>query len=431
MSQEKPYSPNISIDPLISIDPRTVNPFKLPDDLGWVEELGKSREVVQEISHDDKKSQAVLTRLSDITSRAVSWLWHERIALGKLTIISGDPGLGKSLLTATMAAIVSKGGSWPLEETPCPIGSVVLLSAEDDPADTIKPRLEAVSADCERIHILQAIKDIDSAGNPTERMFSLKRDIALLEDLLLSLPDCRLIVIDPISAYLEGADSHKNSDVRGLLAPLAKFASNHNVAVVLVQHLNKNSGGSAMYRSMGSVAFVAAVRAAYVVIKDQNDPERRLVMPVKNNLATDNTGLAYSVHNADNGAPVIAWENEAITITADEALTPLDSNVEKTDTDWAIDFLEGELSDGPVPVAEINKSAKQVGVSPKCLRRAAEKLGIKRKKDGFNKGWVWSLPRHEDAQEYEDAHLQNEGILGAEGHLRKEIGDLIVKEGLV
>jgi putative DNA primase/helicase len=175
------------------------------------------------------KSEAILTRLSDISPQPISWLWPGRIALGKLTLITGDPGLGKSLLTAAIAATVSKGYVWPLGDEAAPIGDAILLSAED----TIRPRLDAAEADCNRIHILQAIRGVDADGNPTERIFSLKRDIAVLKDLLPTLPDCRVIFIDPISAYLEGADSHNNTDVRGLLAPLAKLAADHGIASVV------------------------------------------------------------------------------------------------------------------------------------------------------------------------------------------------------
>ena len=371
----------------------------------------------EEIVVSDNGIGAVTLCMADVKSEPISWLWPGRIALGKLTLIAGDPGLGKSLLTATMAATVSKGYVWPLEDTASPIGSVVLLSAEDDPADTIKPRLDAAEADSNRIHVVRAIRGVDIDSKPNERTFSLKRDLPILEELLRSLLDCKLIVIDPISAYLEGADSHNNTDIRGLLAPLAKLASDHHVAIVLVQHLNKSSGGSAMYRPTGSVAFIAAARAAYIVTKDQQNPNRRLVMPVKNNLAKDNTGLAYSVIEAENGAPVLVWEKEAVTMTADEALAPSDSSEEKTDTDWAIDFLEDELVTQGLSAVEVHKRAKEAGISKKSLRRAQDKLGIKPKKAGFNQGWIWSLPGHEESQQYEDAPLGNEGIFGDTGNL--------------
>ena len=280
----------------------------------------------------ENSTQAIVVRLSDIQSEPISWLWQGRIALGKLTLIVGDPGLGKSLLTATLAAIVSKGYSFPVDNTKAPMGDVVLLSAEDDAADTIKPRLEAAEADCARIHILKAVQEVDDAGKQTERMFSLKNDIAILEKLLPSIPDCCLLIIDPISAYLNDTDSHNNSDIRGLLAPLAALATRYKIAIIAVSHLNKGSGGNALYRAMGSLAFVAAARAAYVVTKDEHNPQRRLFLPVKNNLAQDTTGLAYTVVTAPNGAPVMAWEPDPIVITADEALVPIEPNEEHTAT---------------------------------------------------------------------------------------------------
>ncbi|HEY4505902.1 MAG TPA: AAA family ATPase [Candidatus Paceibacterota bacterium] len=366
----------------------------------------------------ENSTQAIVVRLSDIQSEPISWLWQGRIALGKLTLIVGDPGLGKSLLTATLAAIVSKGYSFPVDNTKAPMGDVVLLSAEDDAADTIKPRLEAAEADCARIHILKAVQEVDDAGKQTERMFSLKNDIAILEKLLPSIPDCCLLIIDPISAYLNDTDSHNNSDIRGLLAPLAALATRYKIAIIAVSHLNKGSGGNALYRAMGSLAFVAAARAAYVVTKDEHNPQRRLFLPVKNNLAQDTTGLAYTVVTAPNGAPVMAWEPDPIVITADEALVPIEPNEEHTATDEAISFLRDILSSGSTVASQVQKEARQAGISEKSLRRGREKLGIKPKKSAFNGGWEWSLT--EDAPSSQDAHPETEGTLGGVGHLRGE-----------
>lgn len=380
-------------------------------------EIGSRIKNPSERKSPTRKGELLSTCMADVQPEPISWLWPGRIALGKLTLIAGDPGLGKSLLTATMAATISKGYTWPLQESPAQIGSVVLLSAEDDPADTIRPRLDAAEADCKRIHILHAIRDADEEGNPIQRMFSFKRDLSVLEEFLPTLPDCRLLIIDPISAYLDGTDSHKNTDVRGLLAPLAELASRNKVAIVLVQHLNKSNGGSAMYRAIGSVAFVAAARAAYIVTKDQNNPERRLVMPIKNNLAQDITGLAYSVITAGNGAPVITWESEPVTITADEALASSNIDEEKSETDWAIDFLQDFLASEPKKVSEVSKEAKEAGIKEKPLRRAREKLGVITRKSTYLGGWVWELSKVEDAQSSEDALSKRVGILGIGGHL--------------
>lgn len=355
------------------------------------------------------KRQAVITCFADIEPEPISWLWPNRIALGKLTLIAGDPGLGKSLLTAAMAATVSKGYPWPVDKTPSPIGDVLVLSAEDDAADTLRPRLDAAGADCQRIHILQSVQDVDDQGKSLERMFSFKRDLSVLEQVLPIMTDCRLLVIDPVSAYLDGTDSHKNADIRGLLAPLAALAARCKIAVVLIQHLNKNGGGSAIYRPMGSLAFIAAARAAFIVTKDSQNPERRLLISAKNNIAKDSTGLAYSVITADNNAPVIVWEQDPVVITADEALAIPKPDEERTATDDAVDFLQNFLPGRSVKVSEVQKEAREAGITEKSLRRAREKLGIKPKKSDFTGGWEWMLP--EDAQSSQDALFPSEGIL--------------------
>ena len=366
-----------------------------------------------------KKGKAIVKCFADIQSVPISWLWHGRIALGKLTMLAGDPGLGKSLVTATLAAHVSKGYAWPVDQSVPPTGDIILISAEDDPADTIKPRLEAAGADCTRIHVVEAIQEeiVDAESESTQHMFSFKRDIATLGDLLSSLPNCRLVIIDPISAYLDSADSNNNSDIRGLLAPLSELASKHKVAIVLVSHLNKNSGGNASYRVMGSLAFTAAVRTAYIVTKDKENPERRLLMPLKNNIAKDKTGLAYSIVEAENGQPVIAWESEPVEITTEEALAFSQSAEQHTATDEAVNFLIDLLAEGPAKADEAIKEAQRIGITSKPLRDARGKLGIKSKKsssfkDGF---WEWKLP--EGALNTEDAQPKEVGALEQARHL--------------
>lgn len=362
------------------------------------------------------KRKAVLTCFSDIQPEKIEWLWPGKIALGKLTIISGDPGLGKSLLSTGIAANVSRGFPWPIDKTSAPLGDVILLSAEDDPADTIRPRLDAAKADCSRIHILKAIEEIDSLGQKIQSTFSFRRDIKTLEEMIETLPKCKLIIIDPVSAYLDGTDGNSNSDIRGLLAPLSELAGKYKVAVLLVSHLNKGgNGGSAIYRTMGSLAFTAAVRAAYIVTKDADNPERRLWMPVKNNISKDYSGLAYTVVEAENGTAMLMWESNPVTMTADEALTSTKSNDEKTEIDWAIEFLNDILCQGPVDTVKAFAEAKKMKISDKTLQRAVKKIGVKTKKKGFRDGWEWSLPSIEDA---EGTHPIGEGILVDDGHLR-------------
>jgi putative DNA primase/helicase len=368
-------------------------------------------------SKEIKKGQAVTRRLSDITSVPISWLWEGRIALGKLTMIVGDPGLGKSLVTTNLATKVSKGYLWPVDQSKAPIGNIIIISAEDDPADTIKPRLEAAEADCDRIHIMEAIREENTEGVHTERMFSLERDIEALEEKLSEIKDCRLIIIDPISAYLGKADSNKNSDIRGLLAPLSKLAEKHKVAIVVVSHLNKNTKESSIYRTTGSLAFIAAVRTAYIVTKDKENPERRLFLPIKNNIAKDNNGFAYTIGEGNNFSPVIEWEQNFVEQTADEAMIPPATREERTETEDAIDFLRYILGNGSMKANEVKAQAKQVGIKDKALRCARQKLGIKPYKTSFKDGfWVWRLP--EGALVGEEAMPKGEGAFDPKGHLR-------------
>ena len=342
---------------------------------------------------------AKTVRVSSVTAQPIKWLWPSRMALGKVTMVAGHPGLGKSQLSVFMAAKVSTGGLWPAGEGRAPKGSVLMLSAEDDVADTIRPRLEAAGADIDRVHVLTAVQD---AG--TIRAFNLARDLVTLEAELTRIGDVKLIIIDPLTAYLGGTDTHKTADVRALLAPVSDLAAKHGVAIVAISHLNKGGTGEAMGRITGSLAFVAAARAAFLVQKDAEDAKRRLFLPVKNNLGTDDTGLAFRIVEKDVGngirAPAIEWEDERVTISADEALAAASANEgeEGNALCEAVEFLEKILADGPVPQKTINSDAKGNGVSERTLKRAKSKLRVVARKIGMDGGWTWGLPPAEEGQ---------------------------------
>ncbi len=255
------------------------------------------------------RSQPVVTRLADVEPQAVEWLWPGRVAIGKLTLLAGDPGLGKSFVTLDMASRVSRGAAWPDDSSASqPAGGVVLISAEDDLADTIRPRLDVHHADVSKIVALEAVTFSDALGN-VRREVDLTTDLGHIECAIDAAGDCRLVVIDPVSAFLGGTDSHKNAEVRSVLARLSDLAEQKRVAVVAVTHLRKGEG-AAIYRAMGSLAFVAAARAAWAVVKDQDDPQKRLLLPMKNNLAPDVDGLAYRIEASDWGdSPSVSIEN--------------------------------------------------------------------------------------------------------------------------
>src|SRR5262249_44074013 len=157
---------------------------------------------------------------SDIVERKLCWLWPGRIPLGKFTLFAGDPGLGKSAATIDIAARVTRGTSWPDGAPNDQPGSVIILSAEDDDEDTIRPRLRVAGANLDKVHILQAVRHAKTDGDTTLDHFSLATDVAALRDAVVSLEDVRLVIIDPISAYLGNTDSHVNARVRGIIAPL-------------------------------------------------------------------------------------------------------------------------------------------------------------------------------------------------------------------
>ena len=179
--------------------------------------------------------------LSTIETTEVRWLWPNRIPLGRLTLIVGRPGACKSFFTMELTAHVSTGSKFP-DGSLCPSGSVLIVSAEDDPADTIRPRLDAAEADVTRVHILSAIQYTASDGKKEERAFTLA-DMPMLEAALAGLPDCRLVIIDPIGSFLGGGvDAHRDNEVRSILGPLAALAAKYNVAVVMVSSARKGSG---------------------------------------------------------------------------------------------------------------------------------------------------------------------------------------------
>lgn len=355
-----------------------------------------SIEAAQQVQMSDT-APVVFRRLSDVQAQSIRWLWPGRFARGKVSMIAGNPGLGKSQVTASLAAIVTSGGPWPVDGGRCERGSVIFLSAEDDAADTIKPRLLAAGADTDRCYILDAVKDRDADGAARLRSFNLQSDLDRLAALLERIGDVAVVVIDPISAYLGGTDSHKNAEVRAVLAPLAELAARHGVAVVCVSHLNKAGGNEALMRVTGSLAFVAAARAAYVVARDKNDPQRRLFLPLKNNIGNDQAGLAFKVESSelDGGIQTsrVMWDSEAVTVTADEAMRPAETDDERSQRDEITDWLQDLLYPGRMKSQEVQSKAKQAGFAWRTVQRAAKESGVMMKREGFGPDTVtyWSL----------------------------------------
>ena len=354
-----------------------------------------------------KKPRLVTVRASDIQPEKIQWLWPNRLAVGKISLIAGNPGLGKSQLTVHIAAQVTTGGRWPNGEGEAPYGSVVILSAEDDPADTLVPRLIAAGADLSRVHIVEAMK-VPMGNSELERQFNLADDIQVLCDALDQIGDVRVVVIDPVTAYLgtgKSVDSHKNSEVRAALAPLQARAAKLEFAAIGVSHLNKGGGTEALMRVLGSLAFVAAARVAFLVVGDK-DTDRSLFIPMKNNIGAKRPGLGFRVVSQiiadDIETSCIEWDADEVTTSADEALAAAagrggDGDTAQSSVPEAMNFLRDVLSEGPVAAKSVQQQAKEAGISKATLRRAQKLLGVKAHHDGKGgdngKGaWVWEMP---------------------------------------
>ncbi len=348
----------------------------------------------------------VMTCLADVEPRDVDWLWPKRIAIGKITMLAGDPGLGKRFCSLDIAARVSAGLPWPdLPDSLQQPGGVIILSAEDALDDTIRPRLDAAGADPSRIYAIEAVREFDpNTGKPRQRGFNLAEDMENLGQALQQMKDCRLIVIDPISAYIGDSNSHNNAEVRALLTPLTGLAEKYRVAVLAISHLNKGAG-EAMYRIMGSLAFIAAARAGYAVFKDRDDEtgQRRLVLPIKNNLGDDETGLAYSItETVGNAQPHIEWEPNVVNIPVEDAINidkPRDKNPPSpeqkaqnaTQLEEAVDWLKSYLADGEKPAQEVLEAARKDGLAKRTVERAKLPAGVFSRREDAQKGgrWLW------------------------------------------
>ena len=332
----------------------------------------------------------VMVPTSEIAPARINWIWPGIIASGSVTGLVGYPGLGKSQVAIDIAATVSTGRQWPGDAANGNAGDVIILSAEDDVAHTIVPRLIAAGANRDRVHAVKAVKEDDRV----ERAFNLALDLDRL-DKDNDIGPVKLLVIDPVSAYLtptkgRRVDRNNAGDARAILGRLATFAARHGLGVLAISHLNKSNGARAITRTTGSLEWVAAPRAVYLVTEEART-ERRLFLPLKNNLAPDRTGYAFEIENrvvADGiRTSAVVWSSDPVTISADEALAAAAKKV----TFGAVDFLQQALSEGPMDQTEIVRRGREAGFSEKNLRTAREKLGVTPRKEGFGAGgrWVW------------------------------------------
>ncbi|HEY5541494.1 MAG TPA: AAA family ATPase [Coriobacteriia bacterium] len=320
--------------------------------------------------------------LSDVVPERVTWLWDGRIPLGKLTILDGDPGLGKSTLSLAIAAHVSRGLPLPHSTEPSEAAGVVLLSAEDDLADTIRPRLDAAGANVHRIVALRTFPGDDDIPP------SIPADLHLLEQAI-DRVGARLVVIDPLMAFLDAeVDGHKDQSVRRALHRLSKLAEDTGTAVVVIRHLNKATGGNPLYRGGGSIGIIGAARAGMLVARDPDDATSRVLATTKCNLAAEAESLSFHLEQHDEASRVV-WDGVS---THGAGMLLAESDGDPTALDEAKEVVADILAAGPVASPELRRRALGEGVSERTMRRARSALCCVRRKTGFTSGWTWELP---------------------------------------
>ena len=339
----------------------------------------------------------ILTRADNVKITAVRWLWGNWLARGKLHLIAGTPGTGKTTIALAVAATLTHGGTWP-DGTRAPAGEVVIWSGEDDPTDTLAPRLRAAGADMSKVHLIEGAI-IDGQRCP----FDPARDLPALAAALIGLQDVSLIVVDPIVSAVAG-DNHRNNEVRRGLQPLVDLGARLGAAVLGVTHLSKGTAGrDPLERVTGSLAYGALARLVWLAARqpaEDDAPERRVLMRAKSNIGPDGDGFEYALVNGELSelpgvtASRVTWGNP-VTGTAREVLAdvePSGDREERQDRRDAADWLRDLLTGDALPVKAVRQQADAAGFSWRTMQRAMRDIGVVSRRDGFGKGALWHLP---------------------------------------
>lgn len=321
---------------------------------------------------EETKTELQMIKMSEVQSQEVSWLWYPFIPYGKLTIIQGDPGDGKTTLVLNIAAKLSNGEGLDNEMKLTEPLNVIYQTAEDGLADTVKPRLEVAGADCENISVID--ESIKSLSMIDER----------LEEAIIR-TKAKMLILDPIQAYLGGGmDMNRANEARDMTKKLAALAEKYQCAIVLVGHMNKAAGNKAAYRGMGSIDFFAVARSVLLVGRVEGEVNIRAVVQIKNNLAAFGHPKGFEL--SENG---FRWLGD-YDITADEVLGGIAPKANKMEQAKRL-LRELAETNNAMQSNEIVNIADEQDISKRTLENAKKELGIRAKR--INNSWYWELDK--------------------------------------
>ena len=321
---------------------------------------------------EEIKTKLRMIKLSEIQAEEVKWLWFPMIPYGKLTIVQGDPGDGKTTLILNIAAKLSRGEGLDENMKPTEPINIIYQTAEDGLADTVKPRLEMAGADCERIMVI----------DESEKSLSMIDE--RLEEAIIK-TNAKLLILDPIQAYLGGGmDMNRANEARDMTKKLGALAEKYKCAIVLIGHMNKASGNKAAYRGMGSIDFFAVARSVLLVGRVEGEPNIRVVVQIKNNLAQFGHPKAFELMERG-----FRWLGD-YEITADEVLGGIAPKANKLEQAKQM-LRELAETSNVVQSNEIFDMVDEQGISKRTLENAKKELGIRAKK--VNNSWYWELDK--------------------------------------
>jgi replicative DNA helicase len=369
----------------------------------------------------ERAPMAGLVCAASIKPQPIKWLWNGWIAAGKFHLLAGAPGTGKTTVAMAWAATISRGGGWP-DGSAATVGDVLVWSSEDDPQDTLIPRLATMGADLNRIRFITTASDGDR-----RRPFDPATDI---EQLAAAIRESgitpRLLVVDPVVSAVKG-DSNQGSQTRRSLQPLVDFGAAHGAAILGISHFSKGTAGNnPTERVTGSISFAALARVVIIAAKNPDEQGGgRFIARSKSNIGVDSGGYGYELRQdtlTDHpgvSASTLLW-GDAIEGDAREMLAQAEM-IEDSETrgqnSEAVDWLVEQLRRGPMKATDVTKEAKNAGISDKSVRTARKKLGVTAKKQAFSGCWMLQLPDDEGAhkgdQGAQDAHILKAGALGA------------------